>query len=225
MQPIKDRLLSARNEKGLSQAELAAAVGVSQVAIQHLESGRNRSSTRLTQIARALGVNPDWLDSGNGPRYPAPDDYGTPADRLRMARLLTTLSPADFGRRCGAPEAVVITWESGGIEPDLDMYAVIGEISGLNSQWLQTGEGNPQAGTRLEVREAPGRYEVAPAMLAVQRLHDSGKLTDRSMEIFRRLLTAASERRLSEDDLVLLDNIAKRFEGPNGDAKTQDRAG
>lgn len=61
---LKDRIHSRRLALGLSQQQLADKAGVSQVTIQHLESGRNATSKKLLEIARALGVTAEWLDSG-----------------------------------------------------------------------------------------------------------------------------------------------------------------
>lgn len=61
---LKDRVLLARNAKKLSQAQLAELAGVSQVTIQHLESGRNSTSKKLVDIGRALGVSAEWLATG-----------------------------------------------------------------------------------------------------------------------------------------------------------------
>ncbi|AIR90561.1 repressor [Pseudomonas cremoricolorata] len=61
---LKDRVLSKRIELGLSQQQLADRARVSQVTIQHLESGRNSSSKKLYEIASALGVTAEWLASG-----------------------------------------------------------------------------------------------------------------------------------------------------------------
>lgn len=55
---------------GMSQGELAEKVGLSQVTIQHLESGRNKGTKHILTIARELGVNPTWLEAGKGPISP-----------------------------------------------------------------------------------------------------------------------------------------------------------
>lgn len=70
---LKDRILTRRLKLELSQQQLADKAGVSQVTIQHLESGRNRTSKKLVEIARALGVSAEWLMSGVSPSK-APGD-------------------------------------------------------------------------------------------------------------------------------------------------------
>lgn len=63
---LSQRLKAARKAKGLSQAELARAVGLKQAAVGHIESGRSSNSKYLPQIAQFLSVNYDWLLTGQG---------------------------------------------------------------------------------------------------------------------------------------------------------------
>lgn len=72
---IKERLAS----EGMSQAELARRVQLSQPAINGLIRGASRSSTHLHRIARALNTTPAYLsgeiddpDEGAAPPAPAP---------------------------------------------------------------------------------------------------------------------------------------------------------
>ncbi|OUS29717.1 hypothetical protein A9Q99_08565 [Gammaproteobacteria bacterium 45_16_T64] len=74
MSTLNERLRTARKALGLTQKELADSAGVSQVTIQHLESGRNNSSKKLLQIAVALQVSVDWLAAGDD----SPGNTGTP---------------------------------------------------------------------------------------------------------------------------------------------------
>ncbi|ORE99543.1 hypothetical protein BGI15_07795 [Snodgrassella alvi] len=66
MNGLNERLKKARLEKGISQKELATRIGRSQSAIAALESGRNKESTNIATIAQVLGVDPVWLEIGNG---------------------------------------------------------------------------------------------------------------------------------------------------------------
>jgi phage repressor protein C with HTH and peptisase S24 domain len=61
MSLLKDRMKQARKHAGLTQKELAAAVGVTQPVISQLESGENLQSVHLLKIAHACQVNPAWL--------------------------------------------------------------------------------------------------------------------------------------------------------------------
>lgn len=63
---IGERIRKERLDKKWSQEELARRTGVSQGLISQLENGINKETVNLTSIARALEVEPDWLQSGKG---------------------------------------------------------------------------------------------------------------------------------------------------------------
>lgn len=63
---LKDRLKAARRHAGLTQAELAQRVGITQVSISDLERGKSQATSFIAQIAAACGVSPLWLADGVG---------------------------------------------------------------------------------------------------------------------------------------------------------------
>lgn len=66
MNTFSERLMAAMTAAGLSQAQLAERVGISQPAIQKMTSGKTSGSRKMVELARALGVRPEWLSSGGG---------------------------------------------------------------------------------------------------------------------------------------------------------------
>ncbi|THB29038.1 XRE family transcriptional regulator [Providencia sp. MGF014] len=93
---LAQRLKQARQNAGFTQNELAKLVGVSQAAIQKIETGKAATSTRLIEISKALNVDPEWLSVGTGDN-PTPqisssvkielaDDVGT-IERYRVEVL------------------------------------------------------------------------------------------------------------------------------------------
>ena len=63
---LGERLRLARKAKGLTQMQLAIKTGMSQAGINALEA-RNSAQTRYApQLAKALGVDPNWLAFGQG---------------------------------------------------------------------------------------------------------------------------------------------------------------
>ncbi|HHU0722764.1 TPA: helix-turn-helix domain-containing protein, partial [Enterobacter hormaechei subsp. oharae] len=64
MNTFSDRLQKAMVDAGLTQAELAMKVGVSQPAIWRLVAGKTNTTRKLVEIANALGVSPEWLSTG-----------------------------------------------------------------------------------------------------------------------------------------------------------------
>ena len=66
-QSIGNRIVHVRGLLGLSQAELAARVGIAATQLSRYESGKNLPrTTTLFRIAEALNVSPRWLEHGDG---------------------------------------------------------------------------------------------------------------------------------------------------------------
>lgn|GEM_PF-470990 len=63
---LAQRLKTAMEEGGFTQASLAQAAGISQPSVWKIASGRSQSSVKLFEIAKALGVRPEWLAEGTG---------------------------------------------------------------------------------------------------------------------------------------------------------------
>lgn len=77
---IAERLKSAREAAGLRQDELAKKAGVSQGTIANVENGIRKNPRELLAIARAVGVNAEWLKSGKGTRLTSTDGHHTIQD-------------------------------------------------------------------------------------------------------------------------------------------------
>lgn len=86
---IADRLKSAREAAGLSQIELAHQAGVSQGTIANIETGTRKNPRELLSIARAVGVNPEWLKTGKAPRTNEADTNTGHRIESPTARYLT----------------------------------------------------------------------------------------------------------------------------------------
>ena len=76
---LADRLNLAMEQSGMSQGALAKASGVAQPTIWRLTSGNARGSTKIVEIANALGVRTEWLSSGIGPMRNDGQQSGKPA--------------------------------------------------------------------------------------------------------------------------------------------------
>lgn len=64
---LAERIKLARKLAGISQKKLGEIIGVSQAAIQKIETGLAQNSTKLIDIAVALNVRPEWLAFGVEP--------------------------------------------------------------------------------------------------------------------------------------------------------------
>lgn len=64
MESLAQRIKLIRKKRKLSQEELAKMVGVSQNAIQKIESGETKEPRNILQLSKALAVDPNWLQFG-----------------------------------------------------------------------------------------------------------------------------------------------------------------
>ena len=62
---LKERLKSSRKHAGLTQAQVADTVGLTQATYSQLERGIV-STSKIVEIANLLKVNPTWLATGEG---------------------------------------------------------------------------------------------------------------------------------------------------------------
>jgi SOS-response transcriptional repressor LexA len=111
MRTLADRIRFTREQRGLSQAQLAKSAGLAnQSIIGMLESGDRKRSSHLPAIARTLGVDVLWLqygDSAGTQRAQAPVEPGDA--RLPVRRVLFRLSAGVSGYE--------IEYEDGESEP------------------------------------------------------------------------------------------------------------
>ncbi|KMK17762.1 hypothetical protein ABW09_11995 [Pluralibacter gergoviae] len=91
---LSERLKKARSDAGMTQKALGDAIGVSQAAIQKLETGKASQTTKVVEIAGALSVSPEWLSSGSGPMRISGRELQAPSggDTFRVDVLDLTVS-------------------------------------------------------------------------------------------------------------------------------------
>ena len=82
---IAERIKKTRIDRGMTQGQLADAVGVSQSTIGNIESGVRKRPRELLSIAKALDVAPEWLETGK---------RGAPAQQTVTAKLESAESTA-----------------------------------------------------------------------------------------------------------------------------------
>lgn len=67
MNTLAERLNHAMSLTGMTQGQLARAVNMAQPTIWRLTSGQAKGTSRIIDIADALGVRPEWLANGDEP--------------------------------------------------------------------------------------------------------------------------------------------------------------
>lgn len=106
-QMLKDRLKQARKQAKLTQAQVAAAVKITQPAYSGLETGESSNTSFMVQIAAVLGVNPNWLATGegsmilNGIAQELPNYSFTDSDRWPLGKV-PLISSIQAGAWCEA---------------------------------------------------------------------------------------------------------------------------
>lgn len=90
------RLNAVLTQRTMSQAELARLSGVKQQTVNYLCNPANpgHTSRYMTQIARALGINPVWLATGEGSPLDATFDVVAP-DGTSMSAACVFLIPRE----------------------------------------------------------------------------------------------------------------------------------
>jgi len=83
---IAQRIKQARENKGISKAELARRVAVSRASVSMWEDGKNVSSSNILKIAGVLDVAPEWIQYGVGEENVC---VNVLADCLAYARKVT----------------------------------------------------------------------------------------------------------------------------------------
>ncbi len=88
---VGERIAGLRRERGLSQAGLAAAMGVSRSAVAQWETDRaGQVSSNLSRVAQVLDVSVEVLLHGEAARGP----QGLSGDELALLRLYRACGPA-----------------------------------------------------------------------------------------------------------------------------------
>ena len=97
---LASRLKQARSLRGLTQVQLAALSGVKQPDISKIERGEIQKTTGLLGLARALRVNPHWLDTGDGDMEPPTTPVQPEATNVKPVpamRLVPVLNKVNAG--------------------------------------------------------------------------------------------------------------------------------
>lgn len=89
---IGERIRTTRQERRITQEELATAVGVSRSAVAQWETGRSGQITgNLARIAQVLGVGVEFLMQGGSSGIPE----ASSADEMAILRLYRECAPED----------------------------------------------------------------------------------------------------------------------------------
>ncbi|MBF0187395.1 MAG: helix-turn-helix transcriptional regulator [Magnetococcales bacterium] len=69
METIGERLKHIRNERGLTQDQLAQKAGIARQTIMAIERGQTQEPRKVLPLCQALGISLEWLLNGEGDIY------------------------------------------------------------------------------------------------------------------------------------------------------------
>ena len=92
---ISERIKERRKALGITQEQLAKMVGVSQNAIHKLEDGTTKKPRNILELAKVLGCQPDWLQSGKDEPV-APQKNVAPGPAITPVPLLDWVQAGAF---------------------------------------------------------------------------------------------------------------------------------
>jgi transcriptional regulator with XRE-family HTH domain len=94
MNELGQRIRALRRGRGLTQAQLANAAGITSQAVSDLEIGKTQTTGYLSELARALGTTAEFLRYGDHVREP-PRTYQTDLDKINEIVTTGRLDPKE----------------------------------------------------------------------------------------------------------------------------------
>ena len=96
---MEKRIQAARKAKGLTLKQLGDIIGISESAVSNIERGRNKpSGSTLILLCEKLGVNREWLETGEG------DMFAPTTEQAETARMIEAISDSP------AMRSLLATW-------------------------------------------------------------------------------------------------------------------
>lgn len=154
---LAERTLAVRLERGLSQKALAKLAGVAQGTIGNIETGDRMNPRALLNIAKALGVDPDWLLNGTGKSLRAntvPAVAGV--DRPMSEDSFQTVSSLTWGELMSEDQKGTLKNEFYAFAPD-DAMAPRARVG---SRWLFLRDVTPRFGDGVIVKDGYGELHL-----------------------------------------------------------------
>ena len=170
---IAQRIRDARQSRGLDQAKLAAKIDVATRTVQRWEKGEQvPDSNFLMRIAKATGVAPHWLLSGDGSMYqqqaPLSKVLSLPTSRYKKVELISL--PLLSSVPGGAPSLT--------FHPDyVEKYITVDDVHDSNAFALEV-KGNSMA-PRIEdgdIVVVTPKLEAHSGDICVVRVQDEDTL-------------------------------------------------
>ncbi len=106
MKTLAERIKLVMKESGMTQVSLADKIGVKQQTVQSICSGRIKRSRYTHDIADKLGVNHDWLLSGDGDKWLQNDEGALINPPVKYVPILRWEESAEWDELRNTPNAL-----------------------------------------------------------------------------------------------------------------------
>lgn len=126
---FRDRLLAALGEVGMSQADLARKLGISQAAVAQWMTGGRPSPARTTELSKLLNVTEAWLLDGTG-AGPIDDPAAERAEYLGTTGWGFRPTPVDGQRDFGNANLWALPWGLGTLVREAGQNVIDAIIAG-----------------------------------------------------------------------------------------------
>jgi len=144
-------LRAERAERGLTQAAMAAHLGVPQATYAGWESGRTTpAADRVTQVASLLGITESQIDSLCGAPFTVDHtDWPAFGQLVGARREALRLTRADLAERLGVSARAVMSWELGYRRPQTAQITALASALAVSSAELVAALPQRSAPSRL----------------------------------------------------------------------------
>lgn len=171
---LHDRLKIARDVLGLSQSAIAKAAGSSLPAWQGYESGKNIPGGKVFEGLARLGINVNWLLTGEGEirTDQGGDDYT--ADRFRKMRGNLSVNEFVKKMRFNNPDVatrIIERIEAGKEYPNFFMMVVLFDEFDINPLWLFGYPDQPMFKSQLDKAEID--FKLLRDIIEESAVHES----------------------------------------------------
>lgn len=141
MNTLAERLVWARQQKEMTQHELAKATGIAQSTIGGLETGARMTARKIATIAATLEVDSLWLSDGTGVTTPVTKPEMNWHTRLTQARKNKHLGKSELSRLLGVSPSSITMWENGQISMiEGEKLMRVCEALSITPEWLLNDE-------------------------------------------------------------------------------------
>ena len=141
-----ERLQKTMKDKGVTQRELAEAIGVKHAAVSSWQSGRTKiGAGQISQVAKYLDVSPEWLlGIADDPAAPY-GDFAVQSDRDITERITKLMKQGKVSQQAladalGIRRATVSYWQTGRTAPRAEQIKSIADALGVSVEYLIKGE-------------------------------------------------------------------------------------